>query len=320
MSRDFFIAPGQNDQAMSILVKYQSYLQETEKKIRTRFDGSVDLPPDLKRELQLVADMLGAIRPGPTAFSTFPIDSEFPRLFKTALTFWKRKLEIDIDLQKSKGARSDMLSGLVGQLAEMDAALALPVFSEIRDQEPFSFAFPNETNVWQVSIPEMSSVPSGVPADGPMEEFASPPWIRDKKLLRILGDDFSEIQRDLKGRCWKSAIILCGGSIEALLRSALQRKRARAMKSPKAPKKNGQVRAFDSWTLGDMIQVAEDLKIARTGLDNWLHGIRDYRNLVHPEKAIKGKYKIDESVAMAAWHTLNALLGDLRPKTPEGDH
>src|SRR5215471_17943586 len=54
-------------------------------------------------------------------------------------------------------------------------------------------------------------------ADPPVINVKEFPFIQDQELRQILDRDYAEAQRAFVAQCWKSAIILAGGAIEAVL-------------------------------------------------------------------------------------------------------
>lgn len=76
-------------------------------------------------------------------------------------------------------------------------------------------------------------------ASTPVTEAKEFKFVRDSALRTILERDYLEIQRAYVARCWKSAIILAGGAIEAVLLDLVLQDPARARSSVKAPNQAG---------------------------------------------------------------------------------
>lgn len=134
-------------------------------------------------------------------------------------------------------------------------------------------------------------------------------FIKDKKLREIIERDYSEIVKDLATECYKSVIILCGGSIEALLLDKLKENKQAAKKSNKAPKEGD----IEKWDLNDLINVATDIKIIKNPAINKLsHSVRDYRNLVHPGKELRSGLKVEPEEAKIAFEVLNILIREFK--------
>jgi hypothetical protein len=144
------------------------------------------------------------------------------------------------------------------------------------------------------------------PASTPVTETREFPFVKDHKLRKILERDYNEIQRNFVARCWKSAIILSGSCIEAVLLDLLLKNEIRAKGSSKAPKKPD----LKSWDLADLIDVVVDLGLVR-GVEKLSHSVREYRNLVHPGNEIRKGLRCEQEEAKIAIEVLNILHRDL---------
>ena len=206
--------------------------------------------------------------------------------------------------RKERGAPPPLLKSHLDKILELEKFLSCGACSKIPEVEPYRPPKPT---------PSISEVGNNRKAlAGTLKEFVRPGCIPEGRLAGILGADFVEIQNCLGHGCWKSAIILCGGTSEALLRLALGTDKIAALASSTAPrKKEGNVLPLENWSLKNLIDVAEELRMVREGQGKMLHGVRDYRNLVHPEIAAAGTYEISEPLARAAFHVLEVLLEDL---------
>ena len=135
--------------------------------------------------------------------------------------------------------------------------------------------------------------------------------ISNRKLLNILERDYRDIQKCLEAECWKAVIILCGGCLEAILYDVLKQREAQALQSTKHGRG-----ALEDWTLENYIEVATDLGLITRGVESFSHSLRDYRNLVHPLKEIRGNYKIQREEATASFESLKMAIRDLE-ETPK---
>src|SRR5262249_46969295 len=126
----------------------------------------------------------------------------------------------------------------------------------------------------------------------------------------------------LPGGAWKSAVVLAGSILEAILYDQLTRDAARvaaAMASPKAPRKKGGVvkditqdTAEAEWRLSDLIDVCVDLTILpQARADTIDQVLRDYRNFVHPRKELKAAHPCAEAEATLAKGALDAVCNHL---------
>jgi len=152
----------------------------------------------------------------------------------------------------------------------------------------------------QVLIEETDSIP--------VTERKAFTFIQSPELRKVIERDFSEVQRAYIAECWKSVIILCGGTIEAILTDLLLANGARAKSSGAAP---GRISDITKWDLTDLISVAVDLKLISAGVEKLSHSLREYRNLVHPGNEIRNKLTFDAEEARIALEVLNIVYRDL---------
>lgn len=145
------------------------------------------------------------------------------------------------------------------------------------------------------------------PASSPVTERRELPFISETSLRKILERDYSEIQRAYVSQCWKSVIILCGGSIEAILLDLLLANDSKAKASSVAPK----ISDVRKWDLADLINVSVDLKLVSAGIDKLSHPIREYRNLVHPGNELRSELTFDAEESRIALEVLSILCRDL---------
>jgi hypothetical protein len=80
-----------------------------------------------------------------------------------------------------------------------------------------------------------------------------------------------------------------------------------ALGSPKAPRNTDPTK----WDLSDLINVAVDLKLVRTGVEKLSHSVREYRNLVHPGNELRNKLTFDAEEARIAIEVLDMVHREL---------
>ena len=141
----------------------------------------------------------------------------------------------------------------------------------------------------------------------PVTEEKSFHFVDDSKLRKILEWDYAEIQRNIIALNWKSAIILSGGAIEAILLDLLSKDPAEARKSNKAP----QEKDLSKWDLNDLIKVAVETSLVGGEVAKLSHSVRDYRNLVHAGNEIRSGLKVEPEEAKIALQVLNILIREL---------
>jgi hypothetical protein len=137
-------------------------------------------------------------------------------------------------------------------------------------------------------------------------------FIRDQRIRELVDRDYSEILRANSARCWKSVIILSGGTIEAILTDLLLND-PRALTAHAAPKKNSDI---TSWDLKDLIDVSVELRLVGPGIEKLSHPVREYRNLVHPGNEIRNRLAFGKPEARIAIEVLHMLHRDLTSPSP----
>lgn len=147
----------------------------------------------------------------------------------------------------------------------------------------------------------------------PVMQLKEFPFVKDTALRTIIERDYQELQQAFIANCWKSVIVLSGGTIEAVLIDLLLQHESRAKTSGKAPKgkKDGKAPNVRDWGLVYLILVSVELKLVNPGVDKLSHSIREYRNLVHPMVEIKTLLRVDAEEAKIALEVLNMILRDL---------
>ena len=151
----------------------------------------------------------------------------------------------------------------------------------------------------KVLIPQSSSTP--------VTESLHFSFIKDSNIMEIVDRDYNEIQRAYISECWKSVIILCGGTIEAILLDLLGSHQQEAKQSKSAPKEPD----ISRWGLSELIDVAVELEYIKQGVGKLSHPLREYRNLVHPGNEIRNNLHFDAEEARISIEVLNMLHRDL---------
>jgi hypothetical protein len=150
-------------------------------------------------------------------------------------------------------------------------------------------------------------------------------FVSNHDLREIVERDYKELSLVLMpDAAWKSAVVIAGSILEAILYDQLTKNPAevaRSMGHPKAPrKKGGAVKDIsndtseDEWRLTDLIEVAAGLAIIPPHRANSIDQVlRDYRNFVHPRKEIKRQHPCREAEAYQAKGALDGVCDYLDP-------
>jgi hypothetical protein len=135
------------------------------------------------------------------------------------------------------------------------------------------------------------------------------PRMTDPGLRTIVERDYVELLRATEAQCWKSVIIVAGGTIEGILTDVLQARSAAALASPKRnPRSSTDI---GEWKLVWLIDVALDLGVVGTAISKLSDAVRQFRNLVHPTNELRNKLTFGEPEAKVALETVRILHRDL---------
>ena len=133
----------------------------------------------------------------------------------------------------------------------------------------------------------------------------------DLAVSGIIQDRLKEAQSCLSVGAHLSVIFQCGSVLEAVLLGAAQREPQKFNQAPASPKQNGKVKQFHEWTLSEFINVAHDIGLLKPDVQKFSHGLRDFRNYIHPYQQMASGFKPDEHTAKVCFQVLKAALADV---------
>jgi hypothetical protein len=147
-------------------------------------------------------------------------------------------------------------------------------------------------------------------------DTASLKFIKDKAFRETLRLDISGATRALNNREWKAATVLAGSIIEALLLWKLRTKSTAARTAADQLVKTGVLSRkpdtnLDRWVLHELIEVAAYLNIIESTTAAGARLARDFRNLIHPGKAIRTGLQATLGGAQVALGALDFVIQDL---------
>lgn len=154
-----------------------------------------------------------------------------------------------------------------------------------------------------------------------VKEYA---FVKDVDLRRSLLTDFGAVARALSNAEWKAATVLAGSCLEALLLWAIQESKAKnasgfkaavnqaiSRELKKAPSNN-----TDEWSLHELIEVSLDLGIITSDAAVQARLSKNFRNLIHPGRALRKATECNIGTAMAARAALEFISADLAKNFP----
>jgi tetratricopeptide (TPR) repeat protein len=136
-------------------------------------------------------------------------------------------------------------------------------------------------------------------------------------LFNLLSRDTREAVLALATGSYKSALILSGSIAEALLHDKLSQNETAAVATltqirvRTGQKISSRDKNLSQWNLAILLDVAREQKLVSENLYHWGHGVRGFRNLVHP--AVEQRREMDASKESAeiAWSVVKRLLREL---------
>ena len=127
----------------------------------------------------------------------------------------------------------------------------------------------------------------------------------------IIHDRLKEAQSCLTVGAYLSVIFCCGSVLEAVLLGAAQREQEKFNRSRSSPKQDRKVKAFHQWSLAEFIDVACDIGLLKPDVHKFSHGLRDFRNYIHPYQQLVSGFVPDEYTAKLCFQALRAALASV---------
>ena len=134
----------------------------------------------------------------------------------------------------------------------------------------------------------------------------------DAQVAPIVEARLSEARVALGAGAHLSVIFLCGSVLEAVLLGAAQQAPASFNQAKAAPKTaNGSPKRFPDWSLAQLINVACEVGVLKLDIKKFSHGLRDFRNYIHPYQQLVSGFTPDEHTAKVCFQVLKAALASL---------
>ena len=159
-------------------------------------------------------------------------------------------------------------------------------------------------------------------SSGPIFEHAPDfsPLASDAIMQDILVRRWGECQRCLGADAHLAATVMMGGFLEALFVAKVNQLKDkstlfRAKAIPIDPS-TGKKLQLQKWTLGNYIDVAEELRWITRSAKGIAVVLRDYRNYVHPEKERSHGIKLNGHDSSMFWQVTKSLANQLLDSVP----
>ena len=134
----------------------------------------------------------------------------------------------------------------------------------------------------------------------------------EAQVATIIEARLEEARKALKAKAHLSVIFLCGSILEGVLLGTAQQNPARFNQSNVSPKDgSGKVKQFHEWSLAQFIYAACDVGFLKLDIQKFSHGLRDFRNYIHPYQQMTSGFTPDEHTAKVCFQVLKAALASL---------
>lgn len=128
--------------------------------------------------------------------------------------------------------------------------------------------------------------------------------VNDDKLRELLVKDLKECAICIATGQNKSAMILCGSIVEAIL---VDRIIGQGIKKYEVGKKKNNKNVKDMG-LDELLEIAKNESIISSTTCNLSYYIKDYRNIIHPSYTLRKKVEISDEDVMMTWNVLKKII------------
>ena len=117
-------------------------------------------------------------------------------------------------------------------------------------------------------------------------------------ILETLIARIEEIKSCFKAEAHLAVIFLAGSTLEGIL-LGIATKRPKAFNQAKAAPidKEGKIKKFPNWTLSNLIDVSNEIKLIGDDVKKFSHALREFRNYIHPYQQVTSGFTPDNHTA-----------------------
>jgi hypothetical protein len=131
-------------------------------------------------------------------------------------------------------------------------------------------------------------------------------------VVPIIEQRLAEARTALGAGAYLSVIFLCGSVLEAVLLGAAQKQPADFNQANASAKANdGSVKRFHEWSLSQLIEVACEVGLLKPDVGQFSHGLRHFRNYIHPYEQMRSRFNPDQHTAKVCFQVLKAALASV---------
>ena len=139
----------------------------------------------------------------------------------------------------------------------------------------------------------------------------------EAQVVSIVEARLKEVRITLEAGAYLSVIFLCGSVLEAVLLGAAGQDPERFNRAKATPKTaKGSSKRFREWSLAELINVACEVDVLKPDIKTFSHGLRDFRNYIHPYQQMSSGFTPDEHTAKICFQVLKAALASLAGERP----
>lgn len=134
----------------------------------------------------------------------------------------------------------------------------------------------------------------------------------ETQAVAIIENRLGEARTAMGVGAYLSVIFLCGSVPEAVLLGAAQKEPSRFNRASSSPKAaDGGVKRFHEWSLAQFIDVSCEIGLLKPDVKKFSHGLRDFRNYIHPYEQMVSGFTPDEHTAKVCFQVLKAALASV---------
>lgn len=136
-------------------------------------------------------------------------------------------------------------------------------------------------------------------------------------LQDVISDRLQEVEVCFENGAHLAVVVLCGSTLEGLLYEVARSHPADYNRAKAAPTHDGKVRPFTQWTLNDLLNCSRELGLLGEDVTKFGHGVRDFRNYIHPQQQVAENFRPRKVTAQVARQVLRAAIDDLGTHTSQ---
>ncbi len=134
----------------------------------------------------------------------------------------------------------------------------------------------------------------------------------EPQVATIIEARLKEAQKAFAADAHLSVIFLCGSVLEGILLGAALKEPTKFNQSLSSPRdRDGKVKGFNEWSLAQFIDTAHSIGLLDLDVKKFSHGLRDFRNYIHPYAQLSQGFTPDEHTARVCFQVLKAALASV---------